>query len=54
MLTIEQIDQKIRTAQENYDQASDEYGRNVAAQIRDEYRKYRAEVLARLAKLNHR
>ncbi|HSR85280.1 MAG TPA: hypothetical protein VLM11_13980 [Streptosporangiaceae bacterium] len=50
LLTIEQIDAKIATAQERYDAATDEYDRNVCAQIRDEYRAYRKERLEKAAK----
>lgn len=48
LLTIEQIDQKITTAQERFDHADDDYGRNVSARIRDEYKAYRAERLKKL------
>jgi hypothetical protein len=48
LLTIEQIDEKIRTAQERFDHADDEYDRNVSARIRDEYKAYRAERLKKL------
>lgn len=57
-LTIAQIDEKIRIAQEAYDHADDQYGRNVGAQIKSEYENYRTERLKKdaqqLAKLEQR
>ena len=50
MLTIAQLDEKIRIAQEGLDQADDVYGRNVYTQIGDEYKAYRAARLAREAR----
>jgi hypothetical protein len=50
ILTIEQIDEKIRIAQDSYDHASDVNDRNVSALIRDEYTKYRNERLRKLEK----
>jgi hypothetical protein len=44
-LTIAEIDEKIRIAQEAYDHADDHSGRNVDAQIKSEYEKYRTEPL---------
>jgi hypothetical protein len=41
MLTITQIDQKIRIAQEGLARAADDYDRNVYAQIQREYEAYR-------------
>jgi hypothetical protein len=58
LLTIAQIDEKIRTAQESYEHAESDYDRNVSAQIRSEYEHYRTERLKkdaeRLAKLEQR
>ncbi|HEY2505182.1 MAG TPA: hypothetical protein VGI58_01590 [Streptosporangiaceae bacterium] len=57
-LTIAEIDEKIRIAQEAYDHADDQYGRNVNAQIKSEYENYRTERLKKdaqqLAKLEQR
>jgi 2-phospho-L-lactate transferase/gluconeogenesis factor (CofD/UPF0052 family) len=47
MLTIAELDQKIRTAQEGLDHADDVYDRNVYAQIGAEYKAYRAARIAR-------
>jgi hypothetical protein len=41
MLTIAQIDQKIRTAQEGLARAGDAYDRNIYTQIQNEYEAYR-------------
>ena len=50
MLTIAEIDAKIATAQERYDAATDQYDRNVCAQVRDEYVAYRKARLDKAAK----
>ncbi len=47
MLTIAELDEKIRIAQEGFDHADDVYGRNAYAQIGDEYKAYRAARLTR-------
>ena len=47
MLTIAELDEKIRIAQERLDHADDVYGRNVYAQIGNEYKAYRAARIAR-------
>lgn len=58
LLTIAQIDEKIRIAQESYDRAESEYDRNVSARIKSEYEHYRTERLKkdaeRQAKLEQR
>jgi hypothetical protein len=41
MLTIAQIDQKIRIAQDGLARAVDDYDRNLYAQIQSEYEAYR-------------
>jgi hypothetical protein len=50
LLTIEQIDEKIKVAQDRYDRAEDVIDRNVCGLVRDEYVKYRAERLRKLEK----
>ena len=49
-LTLEQIAEKIATAEAGLAAATTQYDRNVFAQIRDEYRRYAAERAKQIAK----
>ena len=49
-MTLDEIAAKIATAEIGLAAATSQYGRNVFAQIRDEYRRYAAERAKEIAK----
>jgi hypothetical protein len=49
-LTLDEIANKIATAESGFAAATTQYDRNVLAQIRDEYKRYAAERTTEIAK----